>query len=40
MRQTETISVTDPFGVVGDPEMPSLAAALDPIEAQRQLGPF
>ena len=38
MRQTETIPVTDPFGVVGDPEMTSLAAALDPIEAQRQLG--
>jgi hypothetical protein len=28
----------DPFGVAGDPEMPSLAAALDPIESQRQLG--
>src|SRR5687768_13259 len=28
----------DPFGVAGDPEMSSLAAALDPIEAQRQLG--
>jgi hypothetical protein len=38
VRQTETIPVTDPFGVAGDPEMPSLAAALDPIEVQRQLG--
>jgi hypothetical protein len=38
VRQTETIPVTDPFGVAGDPEMLSLAAALDPIEAQRQLG--
>ena len=38
MRQTETIPVTDPFGVANDPEMPSLAAALDPIEAQRRLG--
>jgi hypothetical protein len=28
----------DPFGVAGDPEMPTLAAALDPIEARRQLG--
>jgi hypothetical protein len=38
VRQTETIPVTDPFGVAGDPEMPSLAAALDPIEARRRLG--
>ena len=38
MRQTETIPVKDPFGVAGDPEMLSLGAALDPIEAQRQLG--
>jgi hypothetical protein len=33
-----SVSAVDPFGVAGDPEMPSLAAALDPIEAQRQLG--
>jgi hypothetical protein len=32
------VPAVDPFGVAGDPEMPSLAAALDPIEAQRQLG--
>jgi Phosphotransferase enzyme family len=38
VRQTETIPVTDPFGVACDPEMPTLAAALDPIEAQRRLG--
>jgi hypothetical protein len=31
-----SVSVLDPFGVTGDPEMPSLAQALDPIEAQRQ----
>jgi hypothetical protein len=31
------IPVTDPFGVAHDPEMPSLARALDPTEAQRQL---
>jgi hypothetical protein len=37
VRQTETIPVTDPFGVAGDPEMPSLAAATDRIEAQRRL---
>jgi len=38
VRQTETIPVKDPFGVAGDPEMRPLGAALDPIEAQRQLG--
>jgi hypothetical protein len=32
------IPSVDPFGVAGDPEMPSLAAALDPIEGQRRLG--
>ena len=32
------VPAVDPFGVAGDPEMPSLAAALDPIEAQRRLG--
>lgn len=30
--------VLDPFGVAADPAMPSLAAALDPVAAQRRLG--
>jgi hypothetical protein len=32
------IPVSDPFGAAGDPEMPSLALALDPVEVQRQFG--
>ena len=31
------IPITDPFGVARDPEMPNLALALDPAEAERQL---
>ena len=31
------IKVIDPFGVSLDPQMPSLAFALDPIEAQQSL---
>jgi hypothetical protein len=30
------IPVSDPFGAIGDSEMPSLALALDPVEVQRQ----
>jgi hypothetical protein len=33
-----SIPVSDPFGAAGDPEMPSLALALDPVEVQRQFG--
>src|SRR5438128_7699406 len=33
-----SIPVIDPFGVAGDPEMPTLAAALDPAEVQRRFG--
>ena len=36
MRQTETIPVTDPFGVTNDLAMSSLAAALDPAEVRRR----
>jgi hypothetical protein len=36
VRQTETIPVTDPFGVTNDPAMSSLAAALDPAEVRRR----
>jgi Phosphotransferase enzyme family len=32
------IPVSDPFGAAGDPEMPSLALALNPVEVQRQFG--
>jgi hypothetical protein len=32
------IPVSDPFGAACDPEMPSLALALDPVEVQRQFG--
>ena len=35
---TSTIQVIDPFGVAGDEAMPSLAAALEPDDAQRRLG--
>lgn len=31
-----SISVIDPFNVAADPQMPSLALALDPVEVQRQ----
>lgn len=31
-----SIQAIDPFGVAGDPEMPSLALALEPVEVQRQ----
>jgi len=31
-----SIPVIDPFGVAGDPEMPTLALARDPVEVQRQ----
>jgi hypothetical protein len=34
-----SIPVSDPFGAAADPEMPSLALALDPVEVQRQFGP-
>ncbi len=37
-KRTAIIPVTDPFGVADDPEMPELKRALDPVEAQRQLG--
>ena len=40
VRDMETIPVKDPFGVAGDPDTLSFGAALDPIEAQRQLGHF
>jgi hypothetical protein len=33
-----SILVVDPFGVPGDVAMPSLARALDPVEAQREFG--
>lgn len=33
-----SIPVIDPFGVAGDPEMPSLALALNPDEVQQQFG--
>lgn len=36
MRRAASIPVVDPFGVADDKEMPSLAPALDPEEAQRQ----
>lgn len=36
MKRTAPVPVTDPFGVAGDPEMPSLDPALDPDEARRQ----
>lgn len=36
MKRTPTVSVEDPFGVAEDTEMPSLAPALDPEEAQKQ----
>jgi hypothetical protein len=32
------IPVSDPFGAASDPEMPSLALALDSVEVQRQFG--
>src|SRR5215210_4782155 len=35
---TSTIPVIDPFGVARDEAMPSLAAVLEPDEAQRRLG--
>ncbi len=38
MNRATSIQVTDPFGVASDPEMLSLALALDPVEAQRRLG--
>jgi glycosyltransferase involved in cell wall biosynthesis len=37
-KRTVTVPVIDQFGVDGDPEIPQLARALDPAEAQRQLG--
>ena len=36
MRRVPVVPVEDPFGVARDAEMPSLALALDPGEAQRQ----
>lgn len=36
MRRASRIPVTDPFGAAADTEMPSIAVALDPDEAQRQ----
>ncbi len=32
-----SVSISDPFGVTSDPQMPSLALALDPIEAKKEL---
>ena len=36
MKRTVNIPVVDPFCAADDPEMPSIATALDPDEAQRQ----
>jgi Phosphotransferase enzyme family len=36
MKRTDNIPVVDPFCAADDPEMPSIATALDPDEAQRQ----
>jgi hypothetical protein len=36
-NRTACVSVIDPFGVIGDPEMPSLSPAMDPAQVQQQL---
>jgi hypothetical protein len=36
MKRTVNIPVVDPFCAADDPEMPSIATALDPDEVQRQ----
>lgn len=32
------VTVTDPFGVANDPELPMLAQAIDPVAVQKQFG--